>query len=186
MNSKKLGQNFLQDISIIKQIVKALDISKDDIVVEIGAGSGNLTRELVKEKKLIYALEFDRDLAEKLRKKITESNLCIHFGDARIIQPEEFLNSNDYKLVGNLPYYAANRIMRNFLYSRNPPSMAVIMLQKEVAQKLICMQGKNSFLSVNFGIHWASTILRYVSPEVFIPKPKIESAIVLMKRKENP
>ena len=76
--------------------------------------------------------------------------------------------------------------MRNFLYSRNPPSMAVIMLQKEVAQKLICMQGKNSFLSVNFGIHWASTILRYVSPEVFIPKPKIESAIVLMKRKENP
>ncbi len=186
MNSKKLGQNFLQDISIIKQIVKALDISKDDIVVEIGAGSGNLTRELVKEKKLIYALEFDRDLAEKLRKKITESNLCIHVGDARIIQPEEFLNSNDYKLVGNLPYYAANRIMRNFLYSRNPPSMAVIMLQKEVAQKLICMQGKNSFLSVNFGIHWASTILRYVSPEVFIPKPKIESAIVLMKRKENP
>tara|TARA_B100001750_G_C15477814_1_gene583556 strand:- start:202 stop:990 length:789 start_codon:yes stop_codon:yes gene_type:complete len=186
MNSKKLGQNFLQDISIIKQIVKALDIGKDDTIVEIGSGSGNLTRELVKENNLIYALEFDQNLGEKLRKNITDPNLRIHIGDARIIQPEEFLNSDDYKLVGNLPYYAANRIMRNFLYSKNPPIMAVIMLQKEVAQKLISLQKKNSFLSVNFGIHWTSTILRYVSREVFIPKPKVESAIVIMKRKENP
>ena len=107
MNSKKLGQNFLQDISIIKQIVKALDIGKDDTIVEIGSGSGNLTRELVKENNLIYALEFDQNLGEKLRKNITDPNLRIHIGDARIIQPEEFLNSDDYKLVGNLPYYAA-------------------------------------------------------------------------------
>jgi len=186
MNSKKLGQNFLQDISIIKQIVKALDIGKDDTIVEIGSGSGNLTRELVKKDNLIYALEFDRNLGEKLKKTITGLNLHIHICDARIVQPQEFLNSNDYKLVGNLPYYAANRIMRNFLFSRNPPIMAVIMLQKEVARKLVSAQGKNSFLSVNFGIHWTSTILRYVSSTVFIPKPKVESAIIVMKRKENP
>ncbi|MDP2926894.1 MAG: 16S rRNA (adenine(1518)-N(6)/adenine(1519)-N(6))-dimethyltransferase RsmA [bacterium] len=202
---KRLGQNFLWQKSVLNKIVATATLSDQDLVLEIGPGLGSLTQILAKKANRVIAVEKDPRLIP-----ILQSNLA-NFNNIEIIEGDilkcRFLNSkfqspnskqiqnpktqilNKYKVVANLPYYAATHIIRQFLEAENPPELMVLMLQKEVAQR-ICpstSSGRGSksprmnLLAVSVQFYADVKIIGYVSKKAFWPKPKVDGAIIKIK-----
>jgi len=185
--SKALGQHFLVARGVLDQIVRAADIVPEDLVVEVGSGLGALTRVLADQGARVIGIEKDPDLANALSSSYqSHGKVRIIQEDARIVDPDDIIPQGaSYKLVGNLPYYAANVIVRRFIESTNPPVSLVIMVQKEVAQNMVATPGKMRLLSVGVQFFCFPRIVGYVRPGSFYPPPKITSAIVHMDvRKE--
>ena len=173
---KSMGQNFLVNRFAIEKIIKAAKISEDDFILEIGAGTGILTKELLKAKK-VYALEKDPDLCRLLRKKFKENkNVEIIEGDALRIKTD-FLPKK-YKLVANIPYYITSAIIKRFLELENRPSFIVLTIQKEVAQRICAKPPKMNLLSVSVQFYAEPRIVAKVSKNSFWPAPKVDSAII--------
>ncbi|MCH7746079.1 MAG: ribosomal RNA small subunit methyltransferase A, partial [Chloroflexi bacterium] len=177
---KSLGQNFLVDRRILGRILSAAEVSPGDAVLEIGPGRGFMTRELANRGAHIVAVEKDEELAAGLTTRFTDQpNVKIITADAREIDIKSlFPVGTSYKLVANLPYYAASPIIRRFLETTRKPQLMVVMVQKEVAQSMAADPGEMSILSVATQLYGNPRIVTYVPPKAFRPTPKIISAIV--------
>ncbi|MBU2263239.1 ribosomal RNA small subunit methyltransferase A, partial [Patescibacteria group bacterium] len=197
---KYLGQNFLTSRKIVEEIVRAAGLKPDDIILEVGPGKGILTEailEKIPQGKLI-AVEKDNRFVEYLQKKFKNTkNLSIVHGDILKFDIwdlfgncppaslcEAFragkLGFGNYKIVANIPYYITSRFLRNFLQSDFQPSLIVVMMQKEVAERIVAKDGKESILSIAVKAYGQPRIVRAVAAKYFSPKPKVDSAILLI------
>ncbi len=170
----KWGQHFLRDENVLKRIVKYAEINENDVVLEIGAGYGNLTKYLLKAKK-VYAVEIDPKLFAKL-KRLQADNLELINCDVLDYDFPREVN----KIVGNLPYEISSPVTEKILKFLTPGKMAVLMYQREFAERMVAEPGwvKYSRLSVLVRFMAKVEILEYVPRGAFIPIPKVDSAIV--------
>ena len=183
---KNLGQHFLTDRNILGAIADAAGVGPDDLVVEVGPGRGSLTRVLAERAKRVVAVELDEALVESLRKSMP-ANVEILHQDARGISPADLIGGcGPYKMLGNLPYYAAMPILRSFLESDCRPTRAAILVQLEVARNLCAAPGDMSMASLGVQLFGKPRVARRVPPGAFIPPPKIMSAVVAIDVYDEP
>ena len=177
---KSLGQNFLVDRRIVSRIIAAAELSPDDIALEIGPGRGILTRSLAECAASLTAIEIDHHLADALRDEFaSHPNVRIVHEDAREIDIASIVpRDSQYKLIANLPYYAAQPIVRRFLEAERKPTLMVVMVQREVARNMTAAPGDMSLLSVATQLYGKPRIVASVPPRAFRPAPKVTSAIV--------
>ena len=188
MSPQRLGQHFLEDRSVIDAIIEAADLNADDTVVEVGPGRGALTDDLVERAGRVLLLEFDEDLADRLAFEYESNpNVRVLNVDARDFgsDMDPWLVESDYKVVANLPYYAANPITRNFLESTRKPISMVIMVQREVANDMSAKPGDMSLLSLAVQIYSTAEHVVNAPPECFNPPPKVHSSVIKLIPTEN-
>ena len=180
---KALGQHFLRDRRYLGPMLQAASLTAEDTVVEVGPGTGVLTEALIGQARRVVAVELDPYLAETLRQRFAGvANLEVVVGDAREAAPEELLGRREpYKVVANLPYYAATPILRRFLEASHKPQLLVVMIQREVAQQMVAPPGKRSLLSVATQFYGQPRVVALVPPGAFRPPPKVTSAIVSIR-----
>ena len=182
---KRLGQNFLTNKNKIKEIVSVLDIKKSDTIIEIGPGQGELTTEIVKAlPRKIIAIEKDEVLAERLRNsvEIHGNSVEIISGDALKIIPSLVENCKlkieNYKIVGNIPYYITGFLLRIIGELKNKPRLIVLTVQKEVALRIAAEPPKMNLLAASIQF-WAKTeVIGFIPKRDFFPEPKVDSAII--------
>ena len=182
---KSLSQNFLQDERVINDIVRLGQANAFDWIVEIGAGEGALTEALSQEAKKIIALEFDRDLIPWLlrrfplasRVSIVEADI-LHANIPEILQQKGFEADASWAIFGNIPYAITGKILRILVSLSVVPDSIVLMMQKEVAERIVAKDRKQSLLSLSVSLFGTSKILFTVPKEAFFPSPQVESAII--------
>lgn len=180
---KQLGQYWLKQKSVLNKIINAADLKKDDLIIEIGPGLGVLTKELAKKTGKVIAIEKDLALIPILKDNLQGlDNIEIISGDALRIDFDDFEN---YKVVANLPYYAAAAIIRKLLESKIKPKSMVLMLQKEVAQRICAKPPKMSLLAISVQLYAEVKIIDYVSKNAFWPKPIVDSAVIKLEIKNS-
>ena len=178
---KSLGQHFLVDKEVLGRIISTADLSPEDTVVEVGPGRGALTRQLVRSAKVVIAIEMDSRLADTLADRLgNPPGLRVIHADAREVDLARILEDvGQYKVVANLPYYAANPILRRFLESpTRRPALMVVMVQEEVARRMVAQNGRMSILAVGVQLYGTPRIICRVPPSAFVPPPKVSSAVV--------
>ncbi|MEX0806721.1 MAG: 16S rRNA (adenine(1518)-N(6)/adenine(1519)-N(6))-dimethyltransferase RsmA [Candidatus Binatia bacterium] len=179
---KRLGQNFLIHERVIDAILRTLDLKSHDSVLEIGPGLGFLTRRLVERAAGVWAVEIDPLLTERLRQSDLASNPIFHLisGDILKVSLAEILPSEKVKLVGNLPYRISTPVLFRVLELREHFSLLVLMVQKEVADRIASAPGTKAYgtLSVWCQIHGQVVDKVQVAPEAFFPRPKVRSTIL--------
>ena len=184
MARQALAQHFLVDQGILANIIQASDLSLDDTVVEVGPGRGVLTRELVKAAGRVVAVELDPELAASLPRRLgNPPNLTVFHADARTV---DLGHLGSYKVVANLPYYAANPLVRRFLEAKHKPLYMVVMVQREVAESMAALPGRMSLLSVGVQFYGSPQIICIVPPTSFRPPPKVDSAVLRIDVLPNP
>jgi len=184
--NKAFGQNFLVDRDILLHIVEAAEIHADDQVLELGAGTGVLTRELAKRARRVVAVELERAMLSLLAKSThNHKNVEIMERNLLYVDPKEIFGSDSYKLVANLPYYIASPTFRHFLESTNPPLLFVVMVQYEVAQRIVAAPGDLSLLGVSIQFYGEPKIIEHVPARAFYPAPKVDSAILRIDLKDE-
>ena len=184
---KSLGQHFLVSGRILDRIVSAADLSVDDHVVEIGPGSGVLTRLLIERSGRVTAVEMDPELAAALPSRLGNPlGLTTLQADARTVDLESLSPpETPYKVVANLPYYAANPIVRRFLECSHKPSLMVITVQEEVARAMAAAPGQMTLLSVAVQLFAEPKFICTVPPEAFRPPPKVTSAVIRLDLRDR-
>ena len=180
---KSLGQNFLVDRRVRAKIVDAAGISPAETVLEVGPGRGFLTKALAERAGRVVAVELDDALIPSLREKFACcDNVEIVEGDARTVEIECLVGTaTEYKVVANLPYYAATPIVRRFLEAAHKPTTLVVMhtpVQKEVGLEMAASPGKMGILSVATQVYGNPRIVTSVPPKAFRPSPNVTSAVV--------
>ena len=181
--NKRLGQHFLTSQAIVKKIVSFGNLSKKDVVLEIGPGRGVLTKALLETSGRVIAFEKDRRffdlLEEKFASEIKDKKLILLRRDILDINSEDYLLlASSYKLISNIPYYITGEILRVFLSSEKKPSVAVLMLQNEVAKRIMARDNKESILSISVKVYGKPEYVSKVPARYFSPKPKVDSAIL--------
>ena len=188
---KKYGQNFIKDQSIINKIVGNIDIDKDTLVIEIGPGAGALTSELVKEAGQVIAYEIDKDLKDILSEKFNNvDNLKIIYEDFLTRSVEKDLEEYNYSkiyVVANIPYYITTPIIKKIIDTKTNISKVAIMIQKEVGERFTAQPRTRDYGSITVYLNYYFNIKKLftVSKNSFIPKPNVDSVVVLFTRKEK-
>lgn len=186
---KSLGQNFLNDPKAIAEILLAGDIQKADLILEIGPGKGVLTEAILESGAKLLAIEKDIELLpilkQRFEKELSNQQLILVQADILKLDLEEFLakwlsssQAKTYKLIANIPYYITGAILEKFLSLAKPPEKIVVLVQKEVAERIVAKNQKASILSLAVKFYGEPTIIAKVSKESFYPKPKVDSAIL--------
>jgi 16S rRNA (adenine1518-N6/adenine1519-N6)-dimethyltransferase len=176
---KSLGQNFLKDRSVLEKIIDAAELSKDDYVIEVGPGKGILTQELIKRGARVTAIELDDRLIKQLS-RIKNLDL-IHGNALDFIPPEE-----DYKIVANIPYYITSPLISHFLEAKTRPSKMVLLVQKEVAEKICAQPGDMNVLAIHVQVFGKPRIVCKVPASAFDPQPKVDSAVIVIDVYDEP
>jgi len=175
---KSLGQNFLRDRSYLERILAAGEIESSDTVLEIGAGTGVLTRALAARAHRVVAVELDDSLVTLLGTEFESvRNIEIWHGNALDFDPCCLLPEG-YKLVGNIPYYITGPLIRRYLEASCPPRCLVLMVQREVAERIVATPGSLSLLGVSVQFYASAEIVTRVPSRAFSPRPKVDSAIL--------
>ena len=180
---KSLGQNFLRSGSVLRSIVIAGDVQSTDTVLEIGPAKGALTKALLATGAKVVAIEKDRllmpYLSEKFSKEIKEKKLELIEGDVLEFNPKDVnLKSDNYKLIANIPYYITGAILEKFLEEETRPSCIVFLVQKEVADRIVARDKKESILSISVKAFGVPKVVLKVSKKAFSPSPKVDSAVL--------
>ena len=177
---KSLGQHFLADPGIANRIVAAGEPDGSDTVLEIGPGAGALTRRLVEQAGRVVAVELDQRLCEELPGRLGfPANLEVVQGDGREVEVDGLLDpGTPYKVVANLPYYAAAPIVRRFLETVRPPTLMVVMVQREVADAMNAKPGEFTLLSVATQFYAETSVVAQVPARCFRPPPKVSSTVL--------
>lgn len=181
--SKQLGQNFLIDPNMARWIVSQLEISENDAVVEVGPGTGSLSEHLVGKVRRLILIEFDARLAEALKERFrNDPSVEVHHADGVKFDGRTLFKHRPLKFLGNLPYSCGGAILKNLLSRPHPFERAVIMLQKEVIERLAATPGTKDYgiLSLRTQANWEVKPLRTVPPEAFYPQPKIDSSVAVL------
>ena len=179
--NKLMGQNFLMPGKIADDIINALSIRGNDCVVEVGPGLGQLTFKLADKAGKVVAVEKDKNLSKILREIIKNSgveNIEVIEGDILKFNFESKNLKPSYKLVGNIPYYLTSFLIRKLLELELGPSVIVLMVQKEVAQRICAKPPKMSILSCAVQFYGKPEIIDYISKNNFYPKPRVDSAVL--------
>ena len=182
LHKKSLGQHFLNSDYAPKKMCDAADLEAGDVVVEVGPGTGILTKEILARGATVIAIEADTRAIESLKEtfptEITAGQLAILHHDARTLTPADFgLNDHQYKVVANIPYYISGSLLRSFLDTDCQPTDLVFLVQKEVAHR-IARDPKESLLSLSVKAFGQPTYICTVKRGHFNPPPKVDSAIV--------
>lgn len=178
---KSLGQNFLKSSLALNKIVEAGEVSTSDVVLEIGPGKGALTEKLLVKAGQVIAVEKDRDLVELLKIKFGEEikNKKLLLIEEDILEFE--IKERKYKVVANIPYNITGAILKKFLSADIQPERMVLMVQHEVAKRIIASDGKESLLSVSVKVYGEPKMIMKVPARYFSPAPKVDSAVILIK-----
>ena len=187
---KSLGQNFLVDRNVLETIVKFGEIREDDIVIEVGPGTGNLTKKILEKKpKSLTVIEKDEKLAELLKSKF-DQNIKIVKKDVLKVDFNDYLDDKKVIIFGNLPYNISTKILINWIRNNNLEHFCkklILMFQKEVADRIIATDNSKNYSRISIISNWKFNITKIIdiSPESFFPKPKIKSSLLLLKPKKN-
>ncbi len=185
---KKLGQNFLQDPNILEKIVRIAEVSKEDTVLEIGAGLGSLTRHLAASAKEVIAVEIDKNIIPALNDSLSGyTNTTVIKDDMLKVIPSEIINTPEYLVVANIPYYITSAILRHLLENEPRPSRMVLTIQKEVAKRICTPEGKKmSLLALSIQVYGNPEIAGKIPAGAFYPPPKVDSAIIRINLYKEP
>ena len=184
--SRAMGQNFLVEPNIVRRIVDISGVQADELVVEIGPGLGILTRALLQAGADVVAIELDHALKRFLEDDLARANnLRVVERDARHVDIAELIDNRRYHVVANLPYSVATVVIRHFFEAPAPPVRMTVMVQREVAERMVAVPPDMSLLALATQLSADADIAMIVPPDVFVPQPKVESAIVRMHTK-NP
>jgi 16S rRNA (adenine1518-N6/adenine1519-N6)-dimethyltransferase len=201
---KSLGQNFLRDKAILDKIIQVANLSADDFVIEVGPGEGVLTERLAKYAKKVVAIEIDKNLASRLDSRL-RGNDKVKIISADILEinlPELIVETNSktintktqqccvstddtdysYKVIANIPYYITSPIIRLFLETKYPPIEMILMVQKEVAERICAKAGKLSILALSVQYYATPELLFTVPKTAFFPVPEVDSAVIRITR----
>lgn len=185
MSAKKsLGQHWLFDSKSLGAICDAAELAPHDTVLEIGPGLGPLTVELTARAKEVIAVELDEKLARELPARIPAPNLRVVHGDALHFDLSQL--PHGYKVVANVPYYITSLIIRFLLESPTPPTRSVLLVQKEVAQRLAAKPGDMSILAISAQLYADVQLGPLVTADKFDPPPKVDSQVVVFARRPKP
>lgn len=181
--NKSLGQHWLRDRRVLAHIADCAEVEKDDTVLEIGPGLGTLTSELLRRSKQVVAVEFDSELARKLPAQFPGKNLQVINSD--ILSFDLSVMPGGYKVVANVPYYITSKIVQLLMTAKNKPAVAVLLIQKEVAERLAAQPGDMSILAVSAQIFADVSLGDVVPAELFTPPPKVDSQVVILKTRHQ-
>ncbi|HED37081.1 MAG TPA: ribosomal RNA small subunit methyltransferase A, partial [Ignavibacteria bacterium] len=203
--ARSKGQNFLIKEDVYDRIIDAADLKSSDVVLEVGPGLGFLTSKLALKARKVIAIELDDKLAEVLKTglisrevenvEVVNDNILelgIENFEFRINNKKNIQNSkfnppagrqNSFKIVANLPYNITSVFLRKFLSAENKPELVVLMLQKEVAERIVAKKGKMSLLAVSVQFYAEAEVIQTVPSNNFWPEPKVDSAIVRIEAK---
>jgi len=185
-----LGQNFLVSKEVLNSIIEAADIDPDDLIIEVGPGLGTLTQELVQKAERVIGIEKDEKLVTLLdgyMAKLSEensitieqfNNFQVIAGDILDVNIPELVKDQMYKVVANIPYYITSRIIRLFLELPSQPTTIVMLVQKEVAERICAKPGEMSVLALSVQVYGKPEIIEIVKKESFFPAPAVDSAIL--------
>ncbi|MBR5192713.1 MAG: ribosomal RNA small subunit methyltransferase A [Clostridia bacterium] len=187
---KAFGQNFILDTELLSNIVKKAGVTEKDVVLEIGCGAGTLTKELSKSAKKVFGYEIDTKLKPILEETLKDcSNTKIVFKDVMKENLKELEKQigEKYILVANLPYYITTPIIMNFIENATNIKGMVVMVQKEVAERLTAKEGTSDYGAITVGISLRgdAEIVEYVDRTFFVPPPNVDSAVVKIVIKDN-
>jgi 16S rRNA (adenine1518-N6/adenine1519-N6)-dimethyltransferase len=182
----QLGQHFLTRPEIAGWVADAIPLNTDEVVLEIGPGEGILTAELLKRVGTVVAVEKDSALITKLKERfaaeIANERLVLVEEDIRDFSPSHYpLLTNHYSLVANIPYYITGAIMRQFLTTEHQPKNMALLVQKEVAERVVAKDGKESLLSLSVKAYGTPRYVKTVKAGSFSPPPKVDSAILAIE-----
>ena len=186
---KKYGQNFLQDKNIINKISNVCDTNPDDLIIEVGPGSGALTEFLV-DKSQVLAYEIDNDLKENLINKFVDKNISFVFDDflnRDLVEDLKKINYKNLYVIANLPYYITTPIINKIIESKIDVKKMVLMVQKEVGERFNAKVGSKEYSSITIFLNYYFDIKKefIVSRECFYPKPNVDSVILSFTKKEK-
>lgn len=183
---KSMGQNFLKSQEAVSAMCKASDVSKDDLILEIGPGKGALTERLLETAGKVIAVEKDfeliRILEEKFANDIESGHLALVHEDILAFNPNDYnLPEGKYKIIANIPYNITGAIIKKFLSESNQPSQMTLLVQKEVAMRIVSRDNKESVLSLSVKAYGEPKYIMKVSKRFFSPEPKVDSAIISIR-----
>lgn len=181
---KSMGQHWLKDNDTLEAICQAANLSKDDMVLEVGPGLGDLTRHLIKLAGQVLAVELDGELVRHLNDHLKEGKLEVVQAD--ILKLDLSKLPTDYKVVANIPYYLTSNLIRVLSEAPNSPSLMVLLVQKEVAERLAAQPGQMSLLAVSAQLYYSAKLGPEVSAMLFQPPPKVDSQVIILVRRPKP
>ncbi len=181
---KSLGQHWLKDPEVLADIAEAAELTGDDVVLEIGPGLGTLTSRLLARANSVTAVEFDADLARKLPGQFPGKKLNVVNQD--ILQFDLNQLPKNYKVVANVPYYITSKIVEKLMTAENKPSIAALLVQKEVAERIAAEAGDMSILAVSVQVFAEAELDIEVPRQFFTPPPKVDSQVVVLRTRNNP
>jgi len=189
---KRLGQNFLVDESALAQVVEAGEISEEQAVLEIGPGLGGLTRRLAPKARRLVAVELDKRLIPPLKEVVAPyPNVQIVQGDILALDPAKLMAEPGderlpYLVVANIPYYITSALIRHLLENSFPPDSLVLTMQAEVAERICAKPGQMSMLAISVQVYGQPQIKTRIPAGAFYPAPKVDSAVLRVKRFPQP
>lgn len=194
--SKGLGQSFLVDRKVLEWIIEVSHLAADDIVLEVGPGTGLLTRRLAQVVRVVVAVELDRKMFPILEETLRGcENVYLVWGDILKVDPvatvAEAIGMVDsdglrYKVVANLPYYITSAALRHLLTARVRPEQLIVMVQREVARRIMASPGELSLLAISVQVFGMPEIVGYVPARAFFPRPKVDSALLKVHVYDQP
>ncbi len=184
---KALGQHFLTSGSVAKKLVDSASVTSDDIVVEIGPGKGMITNFLLQKASCVIAVEKDKQMIEYLKEKfsqeISSQKLILVHDDILNFKPQNWkLEIGNWKLIGAIPYYITGALLKKILSEINYPSTIALIIQKEVAQRIVARDNKESILSISVKAYGAPHYIEKVPRKLFSPEPNVDSAIISIQK----
>lgn len=182
--NKRLGQNFLINKDHIHALIEAAEIDKSDNILEVGPGTGNVTEELAKHAKSITAVEKDPKMVDILQERFKDR------GNIEVVHEDILsfmLHTSNFKAVGAPPYYLTARLFRHFLENtENPPNLIAVVIQKEVAEKIIAKPPKMNLLAASVQLYGNASIVKKIPRSSFWPQPDVDSALLVVKNVKKP
>lgn len=179
---KELGQHWLHDVATLEAM--ADNVKTGDVVLEIGPGTGTLTEVLLAKGAKVIAVERDNSLLKELKKRFGQDDFELH--NEGILEFDLTTLPPKYKVVANIPYYLTSNLIRVLSESSNPPESAVLLVQKEVAQRVAAKPGSMSLLSVSAQYFWDVSLGVEVPARLFTPPPKVDSQILILNYRHKP
>ncbi len=183
---KSMGQNFLKSEPALRMMCEAGSVCSKDIIVEIGPGKGALTIKLLEKAKKVIAVEKDHELIkileERFSQEIKNNKLKLVSGDILEFDPNKHgLQSGSYKIIANIPYNITRAIIKRFLSEVSQPDIMVLLVQKEVAERIVARDKKESILSLSVKVYSTPQYMMKVGKRFFTPAPKVDSAIIAIR-----
>lgn len=183
MPDKSLGQHWLHNHDVLAHIADCAELTPDDTVLEIGPGLGTLTSELLRQAGRVITVEFDPELARKLPGQFPGKDLTVFNEDILSFDLSQL--PSGYKVVANVPYYITSKIVQKLMTADNKPSIAVLLVQKEVAERIAAEPGDMSILAISAQVYAEASLGDIVPAALFTPPPRVDSQVVILKTRKT-